>query len=233
MPRYYIVLRMGLKIINYGDISKALELRAGKEESPHLRLVELLDIALTKAIAKEGRFFQIQEEYPDHPPKWLTREMFQNDGPFHRFDPDSLSQDTARIDHIIDWIHGALKDDAAWISDVDGKNRPIKLVQTASLDGAYNRADKAMVAQANRLRDVFGKSDKNFYVQEARGDIKTVKRLDGGARIVQLLTPQALDYETSCISHCIGNGNYDDRIKNLDKFQYYSFRDAQNKAHAT
>ena len=57
-----------------------------------------------------------------------------------------------------------------------------------------------------------------------------------GFRMVQLLTKQALVRETAFMSHCIGNGAYNDYIPGAGKsgnYIYYSLRDDDNKPHVT
>jgi hypothetical protein len=61
---------------------------------------------------------------------------------------------------------------------------------------------------------------------------KTIMKLKDGFYIVQLLTPEALDYESCNMGHCVGQGSYDTAIASGDTI-IYSLRDKNNKPHAT
>ncbi len=57
-------------------------------------------------------------------------------------------------------------------------------------------------------------------------------RFDNGARIVRLMTLEALKYEGSSMGNCIGSGSYDEAFLSGEEV-FYSLRDTQNKPHAT
>jgi hypothetical protein len=129
----------------------------------------------------------------------------------------------ADIAHVADWIRGAVADGAVWLRDLDDQGRPRKLLKIGSLAQAIGEADKAMriAAQKAAARD---------YADE--GNLRTVKTFENGYRIVQLLTPEALDQESGYLGHCVGNGGYDALLKS-GRHRYYSLRDPNGRGHAT
>lgn len=44
------------------------------------------------------------------------------------------------------------------------------------------------------------------------GDTKLLMKFPDGKKIMQLLSAEALDYETQYLNHCVGNGQYDARV---------------------
>jgi hypothetical protein len=61
---------------------------------------------------------------------------------------------------------------------------------------------------------------------------ETVMAMGDGFRIVQLLTPTALDREGVKMGHCIGQGGYDGTLRD-GSCTFYSLRDAAGEPHAT
>lgn len=214
-------------IINQDDIALFLEGLAGGEEP----LAGYLVLALRKAVIKEPAFFKPVTDYPAHPPAWLTREKFESSKNI-AFDPELTKGSSDAFRHIKDWIAGAIASDDAWLKDADDIGRPHKLLQIGSLARAYAMAEKDMNKKAAVLRSKFANSASLFEQDEAAGHIKTVHIFENGCRMVQLLTPHALDIESAQLGHCIGNGAYDAHLSAEDS-AYYSLRDPLNKAHVT
>ncbi len=194
-------------------------------------LTTYLGVALTKAITKEREFFRTLEAYPESPPPWLTREVFER-GQFAVFDPALTQGSIDTFRHIKDWIKAAIVSHDPWTTDLDDQGRPKRLVQIGSLARAYAMAEKDMNKKANDLRAQFANAGAAFEEDEQNGHIKTVKTYPDGSRIVQLLTTHALDIESAQLGHCIGNGGYDENIRHPGR-EYYSLRDPLNKAHVT
>lgn len=126
------------------------------------------------------------------------------------------------IGHIRDWISAALVNDSPWLRNVDDKGRPKKLLKGGTLDTFTAEADKAMLATARELKDI----------RIADGDEALYAMLDGGYYVVRLLTPVALDRESSQMQHCIGEGAYDSQVSGDDHL-YLSLRSPNGKPHAT
>lgn len=194
----------------------------GREE-----LIKLLEIALLKPLGREVAYLEEITEFPKKPPSWLTREKWKTQGPWYEFKPDKELQDKVR--HVKDWIVGAQSECAEWLTKLDEKGRPQKLVKIGTLQQALDIADKEMERAAQKLRESM-RGEMGSIVEDTK-HMKVIKRFKDGFAIVQLLTPQALDAETAQLGHCIGNGGYDSDLHGSSRF--YSLRDEHNRAHAT
>lgn len=127
-----------------------------------------------------------------------------------------------QLAHIADWLKAATVNDDPWLRRVDEHGRPKKLMKFSGIDDIVKEADKAMLKAASRYGNV----------ALVDGDEAEFWELDEGYRIVQLLTPAALDRESAEMQHCIGNGGYDARLRH-PSYLYLSLRDGSGKAHAT
>lgn len=125
-------------------------------------------------------------------------------------------------EHVRDWISVAVERNEPWLSRVDHKDRPLKLMKFSNLNQMVKEADKAM----NILNQKIGKVTLN----EADEDL--ILELENGYYLVRLRTQQALDREGQIMQHCIGQGNYDNYLES-DEVCFYSLRDRAGKPHAT
>ncbi|MCV9963985.1 hypothetical protein OIU34_19075 [Pararhizobium sp. BT-229] len=122
--------------------------------------------------------------------------------------------------HIADWLRAAVANGDPWLSNVDELDRPRKLMKFGSVQQVAAEADKAM-AKANQA--VVG--------HVADGE-EFVMDLGNGMYVVRLLTPEALDYESSVMQHCIGHGGYDYSLSKNDR-HFFSLRSGSAKPHVT
>jgi hypothetical protein len=122
--------------------------------------------------------------------------------------------------HIADWLRAAVVNGDPWLANVDELDRPRKLMKFGSVEQVAAEADKAM-AKANQA--VVG--------HVADGE-EFVMDLGNGMYVVRLLTPEALDYESSVMQHCIGHGGYDDSLSRNDR-HFFSLRSGSAKPHVT
>ena len=77
----------------------------------------------------------------------------------------------------------------------------------------------------------FKKYDVELYKESLAGT-EPVMDLRDGMHIVQLTTPEALDFESEYMGHCVGKGYYDNEIKR-GSVKIYSLRDENGEPHAT
>ncbi len=195
------------------------------------QLGKFMVVALRKPILKEDSLFTPVREYPDDAPAWLTKEKFKT-GSFHVFETFRARQQIDRFNHIRDWIGAAIINNDAWTKNLDAQGRPKKLLNIGTIAEATDRANKTMKIRANNLRSKFANAAENFETDEKDGHIKTIREFDDGSRLVKLLTPHALDMESAHLGHCIGEGYYDESLKD-PKTAFYSLRDPLNRAHVT
>jgi hypothetical protein len=136
---------------------------------------------------------------------------------------DEISEPSARaIRHIVDWMRAAISREANWLSKLDGKGRPKKLLKYPSVAALVAEVDRDMLRQAGRNS------------APSNGSVGTEPYMDlgNGWWLVRLLTAQALDYESSIMQHCIGNGGYDTQLTDPIKV-FLSMRDPKGKPHVT
>jgi hypothetical protein len=126
------------------------------------------------------------------------------------------------IHHIRDWLKASLVNDVPWLSNLDVRDRPKKLMKCRDIDALLHEADKDMRKQnAAIARKPLAEGE----------EVLEFECADGWS-LVRLLTPGALDRESVIMQHCIGNGAYDERLEN-EQFRYLSLRDPAGKPHGT
>jgi hypothetical protein len=123
--------------------------------------------------------------------------------------------------HIADWLRAAVANDEPWLANVDELKRPKKLLKFSDVAGITAEADKAM-SKANQAQ----------VVHIAAGNEKLVMQLGDGLYLVRLCTVVALDYESSVMQHCIGNGGYDAALAS-GRREFLSLRSGPGKPHVT
>lgn len=126
----------------------------------------------------------------------------------------------AQVRHIVDWLDIATRHNHAWLSNVDDKGRPKKLMKCASIEQLFAEAEKQIkiIAQQQPARVDAGSALTST-------DIKWTASLGDDLHIVQLLSAAALDEETAVMGHCIGLGSYDLRVEgDQRRFSYWSVR---------
>lgn len=205
-------------------ISSFLEEQAEEDA----KLGTLLKAALLRPLSRE----LANQKTPDNliilpsPPENASEGLlraFSKEGhnPIHAFAPDSMMQE--HIKHISDWLKAAVHNNEPWLSKCDEQGRPKKLLKMGSIEQVTKEANKAMLRFSQKA------AAKPY--DDASGE-RTVITFADNYRIVQLLTPEALDRESAYVQHCIGEGAYDYKLKSGSHI-FYSLRDPQGKGHAT
>jgi hypothetical protein len=138
-----------------------------------------------------------------------------------RFGQSRVSDDSA-VDHIIDWLKSSIIRNEPWMFKYDEFERPKKLMKFSSIEAMRREADRAM-RRWNSQTPLFNLKE---------GDEEVIYESKSGAKFVRLLTPSALDHESSALGHCIGNGAYDSELEEGD-FWYVSLRDRTGRPHVT
>ncbi|MBY3151068.1 hypothetical protein HFO56_01415 [Rhizobium laguerreae] len=131
-------------------------------------------------------------------------------------------QSTRQIHHVVDWLTSAVLDGDAWLRRVDPDGRPLKLTKMHSMEQLVSEADKAFAKKMQKV----GKA------AALPGDERLHMALAGDFSVVRMLTPEALDRESSVMQHCVGLGSYDRHLDD-DRRGLFSLRDALNRPHAT
>ena len=180
----------------------------------------LLKIALSKPLLKEEDCVIDQPVFPDDAPDWLSAK-WDSAGPWSQWRPSTTLR--GKVKHIADWIKAAQINGAEWLQNQDKKGRPHLLLKLSTIDQATKCADRAMHSLSVQFR----------HVAEEEGAVEVVKEWEAqGFKMVRLLKPQALQRESGMMGHCIGEGYHAEKLES-GECEYYSLRDADNKAHAT
>ncbi len=188
------------------------------------REAKLLQLALKNALQKEPSCLLELKALPRNAPDWL-KAKWPNGGPYYEFWQTRHNKVETDVAHVADWIAASVKDNDPWLSRVDAQGRPLKLLKIGSLGQAVKEADKAMDIKNQQMRDSV----------IAAGGTKTADKgidLGNGFRMVRLTNADELKAEGVCMSHCVGQGAYDDGVES-GKTEIYSLRDRFNKPHVT
>lgn len=127
-----------------------------------------------------------------------------------------------QLSHIANWLSVSAKENAPWIANRDQLGRPKKLLKFSTIDQIISEADKASKIANEKI----GK------VALIDGDEELFAELEDGFYLVKLLTPAALDRESSVMQHCIGHGDFDDSLDKKE-FSFLSLRDRHGNPHVT
>ncbi len=103
-------------------------------------------------------------------------------------------------------------------------------------NGEYNSFNKVLKLAQKWHENIaaggkFKKYDAELYKESLEGT-KPVMDLADGMYVVQLTTPEALDFESEYMGHCVGKGIYDEELKSKT-VKIYSLRDENGEPHAT
>ena len=103
------------------------------------------------------------------------------------------------------------------------------LSQYKSLDLILEGADKWHQEIAERAAQ---EAQKEADFKKTLEGTEFLMDLPGGLKAYRLLTPEALDYESSKMGHCVGSGGYDSGVK-AGTTKIYSLRDKKGEPHVT
>jgi len=189
-------------------------------------LFMLLQAALLRPLAKEiandatMRNIRPIKTLPRNAPGWLTN-AFNNGEKVYEFAPDADMM--RRVSYINNWLAAAMENEESWLNNTDKSGRPKKLLKLGTMEQAKREADKALL--------IYNQRQSAKLMTDHSGE-QTIMTFDNGYRIVELLTSSAMDRESEYVGHCIGNGDYANRMA-AGTHRYYSLRDRKNEGHAT
>jgi hypothetical protein len=131
--------------------------------------------------------------------------------------------------HIVDWLTVAVRDNHAWLENVDDRGRPKKLLKSGSVKALFDEAEKQLARVAQQQS---AQVDTTSALTSR--DIKWTASLGDDLHLVQLLSTAALDEETADMGHCIGLGAYDSKVEgDQRRYSYWSVRNNDGVALAT
>lgn len=192
------------------------------------QLGDYLVLALDKPLRKDQRYHSLATEPPNPMPEWMISKW----GKIDFFEFRATSKLDVNVEHIRDWILGALVRGEAWLYKVDDQGRPRKLLKIGSVEQALKEADKAIELSRQKFAKD-SKKDAAFAYELEHGDLAIVHEFEDEFKIVKLLSTVAAGREEYLMQHCIGNGSYDYIFEEDPKDSIYSLRDAKNNPHVT
>ena len=118
----------------------------------------------------------------------------------------------------------------------DKKKLPKVRLDYLKTSNEYSTFEKTL-AQAEKwhehMAQLAAKKEKNEQMYKASlAGTQFIMDLPNGMRAYQLMTPQALDFESEYMGHCVGRGGYDKDVTN-GSVKIYSIRDNNGEPHAT
>ena len=129
-----------------------------------------------------------------------------------------VNEKLEQLHHVIDYVAAALTS-----ADLAEQYK----IKPESLRGMNYDALARKAEQWNKWlakQPLTGLDDSDFTVTQSWPD---------GWRLIELLTPKALDNESSQMGHCIGGGSYDGRLNGKNGYRQYSLRDPSGQSHVT
>lgn len=129
--------------------------------------------------------------------------------------------DRADLRHIVDWIVASIERGEEWLTRLDDKGRPLKLMKCGTLGRLTHEADKAM-----------RRCNSQTVVSDHEAGTEIVFEFSDGYRLLKLTTPTALDAESTMMGHCVGNGAYDQVVAS-GHTEILSLRDRAGRSHVT
>ena len=118
----------------------------------------------------------------------------------------------------------------------DKKKLPKVRLDYLKTSNEYSTFEKTLVQAEKwheRMAQLAAKKEKNEQMYKASlAGTQFIMDLPNGMRAYQLITPQALDFESEYMGHCVGRGGYDKDVTN-GSVKIYSIRDSNGEPHAT
>lgn len=118
-----------------------------------------------------------------------------------------LSDNYLTVLHIVAWLISSVQSNALWISRLDERGRPLKLMKCGNIARLSREADKAMEKENSRV-------SRNLMADLA--DERTFGTFSEYT-VVVLESPRALDLEGRRLQHCIGHGRYDNLLSDPER----------------
>ena len=189
-------------------------------------------------IDKEDLPFLLPIEKTPDLPGWAERALEEGQKIF-RFDASQMTtQMQEEINTIRDFLYSAGESyvDKTLATAEHTKQAPKLRLDYLKTSNEYSTFDKTLEA-AKKWHEVMAEraeqlsKSKELFEKSLQGT-EFVMDLPNGMAAYRLTTPEALDFESEYMGHCVGKGSYDEGVtKGI--IQIYSIRDKNGEPHAT
>lgn len=192
----------------------------------------------TYLVKDEEHPFLIPVKKSDDLPNWAKSALDKGDKVF-LFQSNLVPNDLfEKITTIKDYLYSITKANLEKkIATARNTQKPVKLtLDFLKTNNEFQDFEKTYEIAQNWHHVLAKQNNSQQKIQSLKQDslsgTQEIMRLDNGMRIVKLTTPEALDYESAIMGHCVGKGSYDEGVKE-GRIEIYSLRDANNEPHVT
>ncbi len=114
------------------------------------------------------------------------------------------------------------------------RNNGKPVINLSALFSQYNSFDEILKGADRWHKEIEEKSKINMDpdLEKSLEGTAFLMDLPNGLKAYQLLTPEALDYESNKMGHCVGSGSYDAKVAS-GSVNIYSIRDSKGEPHVT
>lgn len=212
---------------NRDDVVKAILLQYFKK-----RIREYL------SANSEASYLEPVKQNDENLPDWCKRALSENK-PVFRFNQSKISTDLQeKISSVRDYLYSMADRyvlDTTQLAHKTEKNSKIRLDYLKSSNEFADFDDVLTYATLwhEKLEKNTNKvhKDEVFYKKSLEGT-EFIMNLPNNTFAYKLLTPEALDFESQYMGHCVGQGYYDTGVEN-GTTEIYSIRDDHGEPHVT
>lgn len=212
---------------NRDDVVKAILLQYFKK-----RIREYL------SVNSEASYLEPVKQNDENLPDWCKRALSENK-PVFRFNQSKISTDLQeKISSVRDYLYSMADRyvlDTTQLAHKTEKNSKIRLDYLKSSNEFADFDDVLTYATLwhEKLEKNTNKvhKDEVFYKKSLEGT-EFIMNLPNNTFAYKLLTPEALDFESQYMGHCVGQGYYDTGVEN-GTTEIYSIRDDHGEPHVT
>ena len=217
----YIMQGVGIDRHTNQDVRKAFIVSVGRLALKHFRELDAVD---PNIVVWDGKVFGIGgQDNPAH--RRLTGDRYRAYQRANYY----VRRYGSQIRHVVDWLTVAVRDDHAWLRNVDDRGRPKKLLKGGTIRDLFVEAEKQLARLAQQQAAQVDTTSALTSV-----DIKWTAALGDDLHLVQLLSAAAFDHESAVMGHCIGLGSYDARVEgDQRRYSFWSVRNSDGVALAT
>ncbi len=172
-------------------------------------------------------------------PAW-TQNVFNQGKSIYRFDADCVTRILrGNLVECRDYLYAAAKkyiERQIQKTETHQKNFNIRLDLLKTDTIKYGSIESVLTAAQNANKLAAKEAEKRIATlktfKQSQTGTKKIMDLDNDFSVVQLLSHNALTFESDYMGHCIGNGYYDESVLN-NSIQIYSIRDKNGIPHVT